>query len=169
MANAKHEEGFTYLALLFLVAIMGTVLAGSGAIWSISRQRDNERELLFIGNEFRKAIGSYYERTPGTVKRYPNSLNDLLKDDRHLGTVHHLRRIYLDPMTSRPDWGIVRAPDGGIMGVYSQSSEKPIKQDGFASSDSEFVQADSYAKWRFMYQPAKNNANGVHVPANAAR
>jgi type II secretory pathway pseudopilin PulG len=169
MDRTRHESGFTYLALLFFVAVMGIVLAGGGMIWSISKRRDNERELLYVGNEFRQAIGSYYERTPGTVKRYPNSLNDLLKDNRHLGAVRHLRRIYPDPMMATADWGFVRAPDGGIMGVYSQAPEKPIKQSGFLSRDAEFGQADSYAKWRFTYQPAKNDSGGPRISSSTVR
>src|SRR5687767_12759040 len=108
MRKIKRSDGFTYMAVLFFVAIMGIVLSVTGVIWSTAQQREKERELLFVGNEFRKAIGAYYERTPGTVKKYPLSFNDLLKDNRQLATVRHLRRIYADPITAKSEWGIVR-------------------------------------------------------------
>jgi type II secretory pathway pseudopilin PulG len=154
MRSNSDIRGFTYLALLFIVALMGVALAAGGVIWSVARQRDKERELLYVGGAFRKAIGSYYEGAPGSVKRYPVSFDDLLKDNRQLGTVRHLRRIYLDPMSSQPEWGIVRAPDGGIMGVYSKSNERPIKQTGFSLQEAAFESAQSYAEWRFIYEPA---------------
>lgn len=153
MRKIENEAGFTYLAVLFIVAILGIVTAGIGIIWSAQLQREKERELLFIGGEFRKAIGSYYEKSPGTVKRYPNSLEDLLKDNRMLVVTRHLRRIYIDPMTLKQEWAIVRAPDGGIMGVYSFSSARPIKRRNFAYADLVFENADTYAKWRFIYEP----------------
>lgn len=153
MGKARREEGFTYLALLFCVAVLGAVLAVTGIVWSTAQQREKERDLLFVGNEFRKAIASYYEKSPGTVKRYPNNFNDLLKDNRMLSTVRHLRRVYTDPMTQKAEWGIVRAPDGGIMGIYSFSTATPIKQANFPSPELEFEKAKSYADWRFIYQP----------------
>ncbi len=149
----RHEGGFTYLAVLFFVAIMGVMLAATGVIWSTTQQRKKEQELLFVGNQFRKAIGDYYERTPGTIKRYPNSFNDLLKDNRRLATVRHLRRIYVDPMTAKPEWGVIRAPDGGIMGVFSLSADPALKRNGFLQRDSTFDGADTYLKWRFIYEP----------------
>ncbi|MGZ5780982.1 MAG: type II secretion system protein, partial [Burkholderiaceae bacterium] len=103
--RTQRDAGFTYLAVLFLVAIFGILLAATGMIWSTAQKREKERDLLFVGHQFRKAIGEYYERTPGTVKRYPNSFNDLLKDNRQLSTVRYLRRIYKDPLTTQSEWG----------------------------------------------------------------
>lgn len=158
MYAIRRETGFTYLAVLFMVAIMGAMLAATGITWSIAQQREKERELLFIGHEFRKAVADYYEHTPGTVKRYPYSFNDLLKDNRQLATVRHLRRVYPDPMTSKPTWGIVRAPDGGIMGIYSLSNDAPIKRSGFHLSDNAFDAAKQYSDWRFVYEPTSSSA-----------
>ncbi|MTV40563.1 type II secretion system protein [Duganella radicis] len=162
MASVKkrHQSGFTYMALLFFVAIMGVTLAATGQLWSTAQQRIKERELLYIGGEFQRAIGAYYERTPGAIKRFPTQLDDLLTDRRMAGTVHHLRRIYLDPMTLSADWGLVQAPDGGIMGVYSHSTSTPVKTGNFADEQAGFDAAESYADWRFIYVPAKEAVPG---------
>ena len=164
MRKLTHSEGFTYLGVLFAVAIAGIVLAASGTLWSTMQQREKERELLFVGNEMRKAIGSYYERTPGTVKRYPQNFNDLLKDNRQLATVRHLRRLYNDPITSEPKWGIVRAADGGIMGVHSLSVKTPIKKGNFMQRDAAFENASTYGAWRFIYEPPQPTLFRAPVP-----
>jgi type II secretory pathway pseudopilin PulG len=153
MRTPKRSGGFTYLGVLFLVAIMGILLGATGTIWSTIQQREKERELLFVGNEFRKAIGSYYERTPGAIKRYPAEFADLLKDNRQLATVRHLRKLYNDPITSESKWGVVRAADGGIMGVHSLSAKAPIKKGNFLQRDSVFENASTYLGWRFVYEP----------------
>ena len=101
MNAARRHDGFTYLALLFAVAAMGTLLAVTGMLWSSAQQRLKERELLFIGNAYRNAIATYYEKAPGTLKRYPQTLEDLLLDKRQLAVVRYLRRSYVDPMTLR--------------------------------------------------------------------
>lgn len=149
----RHQGGFTYLGILIAVVILGVLLAQTGISWSQSRQRDNERQLLFAGHQFRKAIASYYERTPGAVKHYPKKLADLVEDHRYNPPQHYLRNIYADPMTNRPDWGLIKAPQGGIMGVHSLSLTAPLKKSGFDEVDRGFKKAGSYADWKFSYDP----------------
>jgi type II secretory pathway pseudopilin PulG len=153
MARRRASLGFTYLTVLFIVAILMGGLALIGEVWETSAKREREAELLFIGNEYRKAIARYYESTPGGVKRYPRELEDLIKDPRQPGTQRHLRKLYPDPFGSK-EWGIVKAPDGGIAGVYSLSEDKPLKVAGFKLRDAGFEQASRYADWKFAYAPA---------------
>ncbi|QGZ41361.1 type II secretion system protein [Pseudoduganella flava] len=150
----RREGGFTYLAVLFMTATMGVLLASIGMLWSTAQQREKERDLLFTGDAYRRAIGMYYERTPGTVKRYPAALEDLLKDERQLATVRYLRRPFRDPMNLHGEWGIIRGPDGGIAGIFSQASGKPLKRNGFKDRDAGFENAATYAQWRFFYEPS---------------
>jgi hypothetical protein len=86
---------------------------------------------------------------------YPKKLEDLVEDKRFPMPMRHLRRIYPDPITGTTDWGLVEMPNnGGIMGVYSKSEEKPIKQGNFiAARHQPFEDADSYKKWTFTYSP----------------
>ncbi|OHC67883.1 MAG: type II secretion system pseudopilin PulG [Rhodocyclales bacterium RIFCSPLOWO2_02_FULL_63_24] len=153
ISSCSGEGGFTYLGLLFAVALAGIVLAATGVLWSTERQREKERELLAVGEEFRRAIGTYYERSPGTVKRYPAKLDDLTKDNRFITVQRHLRQVYRDPMTGTADWGAIAAPEGGIMGVHSLSTVTPIKQGNFPPRFGEFEGKRSMAEWRFVYRP----------------
>ncbi len=155
----KKQSGFTYLAILFAVAISGVILAVTGVNWSQAAQREKEQELLFVGNQFRQAIALYYEKSPGTVKRYPRTLSDLLKDERQLSVQRYLRKIYLDPMTRKTDWGIVAAPDGGVMGVYSLSDATPLKTANFEYADRAFEGATKYTDWMFAYVPQNITQN----------
>jgi type II secretory pathway pseudopilin PulG len=154
MNNLSTQRGFTYLGLLFAVALAGIALAATGVVWSTERQRQREQELLFIGQQFREAIASYYERSPGMVKRYPAKLDDLLKDSRFLTVRRHLRQIYPDPMTGQREWRLIAAPEGGIMGVHSLSTTASIKRAGFPVALADLEGKASYAEWRFIYRPA---------------
>lgn len=144
MASSRRERGFTYLAILFVVAITGLGVATLGEAWSRTRQREKEAELLWIGNQFRQAIGLYYERSPGAAKRYPEKLEDLLDDQRFVTTQRYLRRIYADPITGKPDWDVVSAPGGGIMGVKSRSTSRSVGP---------VFSAATYARREFTYEP----------------
>lgn len=152
-ALAGEERGFAYLGVLFAVALVGVSLAATGTLWQLERRRERERELLFVGNQFRLAIESYYRQSPGLIKAYPRRLDDLLRDARHPNTVRHLRRLYRDPITGGAEWGLVRAADGGISGVYSLSDGVPIKVANFTARDRGFEGRRRYSDWRFIYIP----------------
>lgn len=149
----SRNRGFTYLSLLIMVALTAAVLAAAGGLWSQAAQREKERELLFVGEQFRQAIALYYWRTPGGAHQYPKSLEVLLDDQRWPVTQRYLRKIYRDPVTNTQEWGIVEAPGGGIAGVYSKSDEAPIKSASFPARYSVFEEARSYADWKFVFTP----------------
>lgn len=146
------ENGFTYLWVMFTVAITGVLLAGAGQLWRTESQREKEKELMFIGEQFRLAIGSYYENSPGMPKRYPPSLEKLLLDDRFPTVKRHLRKIFLDPMTGTREWGLIKQPGIGITGVHSLSAQVPLKRANFHERYA-FGEAKSYKDWKFAYSP----------------
>jgi type II secretory pathway pseudopilin PulG len=148
----RRPSGFTYLTVLFIVAILMGGLAIVGEVWETSAKREKEAELLFVGNQYRKAIARYYESTPGGVKRYPRALEELVKDPRQPSTQRHLRQLYADPFGGK-EWGLVKAPDGGIAGVHSLSEDKPLKSGNFRLRDAGFEGAQRYADWKFVYSP----------------
>lgn len=147
----QRSAGFTYLSILFIVFIMGVGLALTGEVWHTSAVREREAELLQVGNEYRKAIERYYL---SGQRQYPRNLTDLLKDPRQPSTVRYLRRLYPDPITGKNEWGLVRAPDGGIAGVHSFSEQHPLKSSGFAIRDKEFEAKLKYSDWKFIHAPS---------------
>jgi type II secretory pathway pseudopilin PulG len=165
-------RGFTYFTVLILVAIMGTGLAAIGTMWHQAAKREKEQQLLFVGGEFRRAIGSYFERSPG-APQYPRSLDDLLVDKRLPVVGRHLRKVYFDPMTGTQDWGLVKEPGGGILGVYSKGTDRPLKTARFRDEDKGFATALTYADWKFVYgtgsllgpPPGVQGAPSVLAPA----
>ncbi len=151
-------HGFTYIGLLIFIALMGIALAGTGVIWHTETRREKERELLFVGDQFRRAIGLYYERSPG-AKQYPKALVDLLLDRRYPNTQRYLRHLYADPVTGNEEWGLVKGPEGRIVGVHSLSEAEPLKRAAFPLTYEEFEHAVRYSEWQFIYVPAVARAN----------
>lgn len=143
---------------MFAVAIAGLLLSVTSEVSSHSRQREKEKELLYVGDQFREAIALYYQRTPGAVKRYPEKLEDLLEDKRYLSMQRYLRKIHTDPMTGKPQWGTIAAPGGGIMGVHSLSGQTPIKLSNFDARDGTLTGGQRYSDWRFLYEPPVTRA-----------
>lgn len=155
-----RAHGFSYIGLLLLIAIAGVGMAAVGQVWHTEVKRENERELLFVGEQFRQAIASYYQSSIGDSKQYPASLEDLLLDHRLPVPRHHLRKIYRDPFTGSTEWGLIKL-QGRITGVYSLSAGKPLKRTGFPAEYEGFADAASYKDWRFSYSVANNLAVGT--------
>ena len=115
-AAASHtasgkQGGFTYVSLMIVVAIIGLVTAAAIKLGSVIQRAKAEQELLRIGAEFSDALQSYADATPAGKPSQPASIKDLLKDPRFTATRRHLRKLYVDPMTGKAEWGIVYVGD----------------------------------------------------------
>lgn len=153
------NKGFTYIGLLLFIAITGVGLSVAGVSWQYQVRAEKEKQLLFVGAEFRNAINSYYASTPDAAKVYPLSLNDLLLDNRLPNIKRHLRKIYIDPMTGKSDWGLV-THQGRIVGIYSRSTLAPYKQKGFNAAEAKFSGAKTYREWIFgQVEAVKSDIN----------
>ena len=164
-ARCSRIRGLTYIGLLIFIALMGIALAGTGVLWHSEMRREKERELLFVGEQFRRAIGLYYERTPGGAKQFPKSIEDLILDRRYPSAQRYLRRLYADPITGKAQWGLVTGPEGRIVGVYSLSEEQTLKRANFLRAYQDFEGKERYDEWRVVYVPATGSEAKPAVPA----
>jgi len=144
----KRQRGFAYLWTLMLVAFMGVGLTIAADLYTTAMRRDKERELLFIGHEFRHALEAYNKANG--AGQYPLTLEELLKDPRFPSAKRHLRRLYNDPITGKPDWALV-LQQGRIVGIRSTSAQRPIKQENFDDDDAGLAKKPRYADWLFTY------------------
>jgi type II secretory pathway pseudopilin PulG len=156
-----RSRGFTFLGLLVAITVVGFSLAEAGNTWSNIQRREREQELLKVGDKIRMAIGNYYNQSPGMVKQYPPNLEVLLKDDRFPTPKRYLRKLYADPLTGRTLWGVLEAPSGGVMGVYSLSTGKPFKTKGFPERFKTFENRKYYMQWIFAYVPELDTTAGL--------
>jgi type II secretory pathway pseudopilin PulG len=144
-----RERGAVLIVVLLSVFV--TTLAASVMVASnrTASQREREKELLFVGDQYRRAIASYYSTVPsGQARLLPQRLEDLVDDNRFATPRHHLRRLYPDPMTGLADWQpVVEA--GGIVGVHSTSKQEPLKQAGFPLRYSALEGQSAYSAWIF--------------------
>jgi type II secretory pathway pseudopilin PulG len=157
-----RSAGFTYIGLLILIAVMGFTMTVVADVWQTTQQRDKEEELLFVGNEIRRAIGAYF----ANASSYPHRLEDLLKDPGFPGVRRYLRKIYRDPITGRAEWGLLKPDGNSITGVYSLSDAEPLKQGGFSLADQGFERKKKYSEWVFFSKAVQGSA-GATTPADS--
>jgi type II secretory pathway pseudopilin PulG len=168
LRSLRNQRGATLMVVLVMVAVMGLVAGLTGTTWTTIMQRAKEEELLFRGDQYRRAIESYYQARHGAAPgALPTKLEDLLKDPRALQSVRHLRRLYADPMTG-DDWLLIKDAGGRIRGVKSASNLEPFKKDGFPEGYEKFRGAERYSDWEFVYQ-APAPAKAVPAPSLPGR
>ena len=149
-ARPAAQRGFTYLAVLAMLALLGIALAAVGTRWADRAQREREQELLRVGRLYAQAILAYHHGSPGSDKTWPKSIDDLQLDPRMLGTVRYLRAPYTDPMTPGQPFGLVRAADDTIHGVYSTSTATPFRQGIVDLGVVVLSPAQHYSDWQFI-------------------
>jgi type II secretory pathway pseudopilin PulG len=148
--SARSARGFTYVGLLVLVVLIGVMLAAAGEVVATAAQREREAQLLWVGHEYRAAIGRYWSQK----RAFPQTLQELLGTAPDAPVqVRYLRRLYPDPMTNAVDWVLVAAPNGGIMGITSSSKRAPLKTGHFDDADHSFAEASTYSDWQFTFVP----------------
>ncbi|MBE0597436.1 MAG: type II secretion system protein [Desulfuromonadales bacterium] len=170
-----NQHGGALLLVLIMLVIFGLSLGMTGALTSTLMQQLKEEELLFRGDQYRKAIESYFKSAQGNPQQqqqpsfnlpigaapgggmYPASLDDLVKDNRSAGTVRHLRRKYTDPFTG-DEFVLIKAPGGRIKGVRSASPLTPFKEDNFLPAYENFKGAKSYQEWEFVFETGQKGS-----------
>lgn len=158
----RRHAGFTYLFMLYTLAIASVATLAVASLQHLAQVRSDEAELLRIGAEFRQALARYRDGHPS--RAYPATLDELLLDERSGVARRHLRKVYHDPITRTPEWGLV-IEQGRITGVHSLSGRAPFKVAGFDPEDQEFNGAATYADWVFRVLPASEPLRGPAVPA----
>jgi type II secretory pathway pseudopilin PulG len=147
----SRSSGLVLLALLIMLILVAVGALAAAEVWSTTLKREREVELLFIGNQYRRAIEEYWKMSPGR-RAYPPSIDVLLTDNRFPNPVHHLRRVYRDPMTESGEFQPVMQANA-LIGVHSTSTDVPIKKAGFARVYAQFESAESYDQWQFVFLP----------------
>jgi type II secretory pathway pseudopilin PulG len=144
-SRRRASGGFTYIGVLLLVALMGISVSVASEAWYMAQKRSKEEELLFVGDQFRRAFAMYNANGAG----FPHRLEDLLKDPRFPETRRYLRKVYRDPITGLAEWGLVKSTGDTIIGVYSLSADQPLKKTEFRPIDQSFEGKTKYAEWVF--------------------
>ncbi|MDH5204655.1 MAG: type II secretion system protein [Hylemonella sp.] len=153
--SRRRQGGFTYAVVLVAVVLVGIFAGVANLSTSRRMQADREAELLFRGQAYRSAIARYH----AVNGRYPRDLRELLQGSS-LVPQRYLRSLYPDPMAERAvqaqaagGWRLLRAPDGGVAGVASQSRQTPLKQANFPPGLEKLEGAQSYREWSFDHTP----------------
>ncbi|WP_229458559.1 type II secretion system protein [Massilia glaciei] len=150
MPARARRAGFTYVGLIVLVAIIGLTGAATLKINALLQRAAAEEELLDIGAAFSDALRSYAAATPAGQPPQPRTLQDLLRDPRVPGVRRHLRKVFVDPMTGKAEWGVQYLNgQSGVVALHSLSDARPFKIGNFDARFRGFDNRARISDWKF--------------------
>lgn len=126
-----RQAGYALLVVLLLAALVLIALSAAAPSVLTQGQREKEEELIFRGEQYRRAIGVFFKK----FGRYPNSVEELLRTN----DLSFLRREYPDPMTPEGQWRFIRVgPSGEFIGAHTRRQTKSAgEEDEEAEDDSD--------------------------------
>jgi len=165
-----YARGYALVIALIMIATASYAALVAVTGYQTELQRERESQLLFAGDQYRRALQSYAAvASAGGLTQYPQHLEDMLEDKRFPNPVRHLRQMYVDPMTGAADWQL-ELQQGRIIGVHSRSTRAPLRHANFPERYAAFADAHTYADWHFTAASsstaaaAKDSAPGATQP-----
>jgi type II secretory pathway pseudopilin PulG len=158
----RSEAGFTYIAALVMVVIIGIMLGAISQSVTVIMKREREKELIFRGLQYRDAIERWSKKGV-PLKDLKDLVEPTVSSNVSASKDRLLRKLYSDPMTADGKWKTLPSPPDPIQGIYgvaSSSSEEPFKQGNFPEVIKNFEGKKKYSDWEFIYKKAPTVVKG---------
>ena len=130
MGSGRQEKGFTYIALLALIAVWSISLCLTMEVFEKKRQREMHTQLVWVAKQYTRAIESYYYSASADKRKLPNTLDELLEDKRFYPPMRHLRSLYIDEASRGFDLKPILTSQG-LVGVKTSFQATDIKEKSF--------------------------------------
>jgi len=145
------EKGLTLVELIVTAAILGILASAAVPIARFKVQRDKERELRYDLWQMRDSIDHYKDAadkgafmTKVDSQNYPPDLDELVKGvDVQGKKVKFLRKIPVDPMTGKAEWGLRSMQDDPDSDSYGGQSVFDV----YSKSDGTALDGTKYKDW----------------------
>ena len=147
----RGERGLTLVELVVTVAILAILAGAAAPIARFKIKRDKERELRYDLWTMRDAIDKYKDaadkgafQTKVDSQNYPPDLETLVTGvDVQGKKVRFLRRIPVDPMTGKAEWGLRSMQDDPDSDSYGGQSVFDV----YSKSQGTALDGTKYSEW----------------------
>ncbi len=147
----RGERGLTLVELIVTVAILSILAAAAVPVARFQVKRQNERQLRRDLWEMRDAIDAYKDaadkhafQTKVDSQNYPPDLETLVNGvDVQGKKVKFLRKIQVDPMTGKAEWGLHSMQDDPTSDSFSGQSVFDV----YSKSQGTALDGTKYSTW----------------------
>jgi type II secretory pathway pseudopilin PulG len=148
--RTQPEQGYVLIVFLMFAAVLVVGVYRILPKYVFEGQRQKEEELIFRGQQYRRAIQLYVRK----FGRYPTSLEEL----ENTNEIRFVRKLYPDPMTSGGEWRLIHIGPGGI---FPDALNTPIPQKTTGGQPSSTPGSGSQGSSASdPFRPAQNPSSG---------
>jgi general secretion pathway protein G len=149
--HREQERGLTLVELIVTVAILSILASAAVPVTIFTVKRDHEHELRRDLWEMRDAIDAYKDaadrhafQTKVDSQNYPPDLDTLVNGvDVQGKKVRFLRKIPIDPMTGKAEWGMRSMQDDPDSDSYGGQSVFDV----FSKAQGTALDGTKYSTW----------------------
>jgi len=149
--DRRGERGLTLVELIVTVAILAIVASAAVPVARFQVKREKERELRYYLWQMRDSIDHYKDaadknafQTKVDSQGYPPDLQTLVDGvDIQGKKVRFLRKIPIDPMTGKDEWGLRSMQDDPTSDSYGGQSVFDV----YSKSDGTALDGTKYKDW----------------------
>jgi general secretion pathway protein G len=154
LSRRKRQAGFTVVELAIVAVMVSILTAMAIPVVRYTVKRQDELELKFQLRLMRDAIDKYKQFSDSGLippklgaEGYPPDLDTLVDGVKLVGQIdkkqRFLRRIPIDPMTKKPEWGLRSYQDD----AKSTSFGGQNVYDVYSLSDGRAIDGSYYKDW----------------------
>ncbi len=147
------RSGYALITAIIAINIFAIFSLMASSMWQREIGRENEKELIFRGNQFVRAISSYRKQHPNT---FPPDIEILEKE-------RFIRKLYSDPVNETGEWNyVIKSRNAnektliiitsGLLSKYSKSYDLIGVASG--SPDESYMEyrgKNRYDEWAFYF------------------
>jgi hypothetical protein len=125
MKHTRHDSGFALLLVFAMAAVIAITLYMEMPRAAFEAQREKEQLLIERGEQYVRGIQLFVTE----FKRYPQTIDELEKTNNK----RFLRRRYVDPMTGKDDWKLLKINAMGVLenSAVQKDAQKEKSQNTF--------------------------------------
>jgi hypothetical protein len=159
MNSTRRQEGYALLLVVFFMALLAVSTMSIGLRVITEGRREKEKEMIWRGNQYTRAIKLYYRKTG----RFPTTVDNLVQPS--LGNIRFLRQAYKDPMNKDDgSWRFIYVgPAGQLIGSLNPSNNLPLGAQALGAQPGQSTNPSSSSGFGIL-----GSSGGIGLPGSTA-
>jgi hypothetical protein len=161
--SSRQQDGYALLLVVFFMALLVVSTMSIGLRVLTEGRREKEKEMIWRGKQYTRAIKLYYRKTG----RFPTTVDNLVQPS--LGNIRFLRQAYKDPMNKDDgSWRFIYVgPAGQLIGSLNPENNMPLGAQALGAQPGQTANS-SASGFGSAFGVTGGSTSGIGLPGSTA-